>query len=531
MNLSSEARRQRAISHPCLPRRVCCLLALLYLGFSQTSNAQAPPNQSLYERLLGVRESKIDLLLAHEEYQRSTQLGEEGLISKAEVRRTEVVLERAQLNHESAMVGLIDSRPRIVVEEALKYVGADGEDRVKLVISNRTQALPAGDLSALLGEDQPEAASGLAADARMFDASLFDGTLHDVVVSLRDSGVLSPGNSEATAGANIAHPYAVVLQTLGRKEQAHLDFRLLRDVSSVVVLAETPAQSTETPVHLQVSSELPLRILAAQTSLEADLGSSASYDLRFVRSSLGSDAFALSTRNLPPSVSAQFVETVGGSRLSRLTFPPGVNEQAVRLNVFLPQADGGSLEPDQAIKFEVVVAATDARPSVATGESLDQDSPTGVVSLPLELFPRGVGSLELAMISLYSEISVGETLKARFSVLNSGNRTVEAIRLVVEPPLGWNSALVPNTVPTLKPGQREEIVLDVTPSPDAPAGDYEIKLRAESSSYDQRVPTEEKTYRLALTSNLGGMATGVIFLLVLVILCGLTFAGIRLARN
>ncbi len=506
-------------------RRVGVLaLALALSPALSPSPGQAQSGRSEYQSLLAAREKQVELHLASRELERAEKLLAEGLMSEAEVGKARATLEKAQLGFQDALLGLVSLQSRLAVREAIKYQGPTGEQFVRLIIVNHTMGLDDSAAELLESIDQ---------DARI-RKQLVNRSIRNVSISIRDTGAPASGNVEPIRGATIALPYEQFIPEIEYLGERTLDFRLLKDVSTILVHVDTGSGIQETALHLQqAKGEQSLRIVCSQSSLEADLGAAATYQLRFVRASTDTASFRVKVLNLPRQIGASFLDAQTGARLNQVTFPAGVTEQPIALRVFLPKSVGGEVQPDAPLRFWVVAASDDQIERLAGGQSHAEEelraSRAGYVGL--ELIPRGVGAIELSTVSLFSELPVGETLSMALKVNNRGSRRVDNVRIVAEPPLGWRAVAEPALIPSLEPRQSHEVALHITPSLEAAVGEYEVRLRAESTAFDQQVPSQEKTYRIALKSRTGVLTTGIVLVLVLAGISGLVVAGIRLARR
>ncbi len=155
----------------------------------------------------------------------------------------------------------------------------------------------------------------------------------------------------------------------------------------------------------------------------------------------------------------------------------------------------------------------------------------GAGVLSLEVVPRGIGKIEVAAATLFSEIRAGETVRAKLTLRNRGTRQLDTVRLIAEGPLGWKTEIVPDRVPSIELGKEADVELRVTPPEEVAVGDYEVRIRTESYAYNRRVPSEDKNYRINVKP--GGNLAGT-FLLILALcalIAGAVLFTIKLTRR
>src|SRR4051794_21198506 len=130
-------------------RVFCAAVLVLLLGGSghAQSGGQAPgpaPHaegaQPTDERryLLDVRRNQILLEQARSELERVKKLNDEGLMSRADLDRSQSAYARAEINFQESLLALLDVQPRISVARAVKQQSRDGKRYVVLTLFNET---------------------------------------------------------------------------------------------------------------------------------------------------------------------------------------------------------------------------------------------------------------------------------------------------------------------------------------------------------------------------------------------------------
>jgi len=80
--------------------------------------------------------------------------------------------------------------------------------------------------------------------------------------------------------------------------------------------------------------------------------------------------------------------------------------------------------------------------------------------------------------------------------------------------------------------QRHEGEIDLKSAPGDPVvGDYEVRVKTESHSYNRAIPTEDKLYRISIKTRPNVWATTGLFAGLLIILAGVAVFLVRLTRR
>ncbi|MEJ2079659.1 MAG: NEW3 domain-containing protein [Acidobacteriota bacterium] len=496
------------------------VLLVAMLALSVSSYAQLTASGDDQTRFLEVRRRQIELKEQRAEFERVQRLASEGLISAAELHKAQVSVDVAQLNYQEAVLALLTLQPRISIRRAVKIQTPDGRRFVDLTVANLT---PTFDDSQFRLLNNFEGADPIPPELRRRD-------VRDIFISLRDVGE-DPGT---TRGTTIALPYETHLDELPYGQTKQLRFQLLKDVSSVTVSTTYKGRTQEFDVQLeQAETATAVNLASNQISLEADLGSAAVFSLRLERSTVDQRTFQLKLVNLPHQISYSFLDPSTQARLSQISFSPGISQQQLELRLFLPERAGDSVPIDSPIQFWALVMSPDqsGRFDESRTYGATEIEVSRVGNIRLEVIPRGVGRIEVAANSLFSEIQVGQRVDASLTVRNTGTRRLDNIKLRAEYPLNWNVEINPDIIPALDINQEQAIHMILSPPSDVPVGDYEVRLRTECSAYNRPVPTEDKVYRVSVKARPNLLGTlGLVGGLVLLVIAVVIF-GIRLARR
>jgi uncharacterized membrane protein len=116
-------------------------------------------------------------------------------------------------------------------------------------------------------------------------------------------------------------------------------------------------------------------------------------------------------------------------------------------------------------------------------------------------------------------------------VVNEGTRRLDNVEVKIDPPLNWARSVEPAVVPTLGIGEDRRVDLTFTPPRDVSVGRYEIRLRTSALSDNHPVNAEDKTATVEITAGANVLGTALLVLLILGLVGGIVFFGIKLTRR
>lgn len=470
------------------------------------------------QELLEMQRRQLELDEAVSSLERTTELHEKGLVSESEKERAARSVERARLHYHESLLSLLDFEPRVSVASAIKAGEQSGRKLVRLTLVNLTPRVEE------LGSVPAETLETLPAD-------LTDRRLRNVFVSLQEAG---GSGAPAGSGTTIALPYEARIPVLDWGRPVTVEFQLLRDVSAVAVELSYRSHRREVTVQLQhATGERPVTIASTQASQEADLGAQATFELRLERSGVDISSFVLDVVDLPRQVGYTFVDPQSEARLSQVTFPTGVSQLSLALRVFLPERiDGTPLRIDEPLEFWVVaIPPEDVERLRGSPPSHDDLRGNRLGAARLSVIPRGVGRIEVNAPSLFSEIAPKESARTLLEIRNAGTRTLDNVEVLIEAPADWRTEARPVPIPSLTVGGEHHVEVVVHPPPDAPEGDYEIRLRTISHAYNRRVPSEDKIFRVSLKNDSTIAGTLGLLTLLVGLVGGMVVAGVKLTRR
>ena len=490
--------------------------ALLVLTCIPYLFAQQPNDDA---RLMDVRRQQISLNEARIALARAQEEYDLGFVPLTTLESARVRLEQAQLNYQSTVLNLLALQPRLSIQEAVKRQDSEGRKFVRVTLQNLT---PSFDDTRFQILNNFEGADPIPQELRTRDVA-------DIFVSLQATG--GSGDARSTM---IGIPYEIHVDRLQYGETRTMEFQLLRDVDSVIIATNYRGQTQNHTIHLQqAETDNVITMSSIQVSQEADLGAELTFTLSLERSSIDVRRFQLKAINLPRQISHNFVDPGSRARLPQVNFPTGVTQQNLTLQLVLPDRADDRIKMDEPLEFWALALDDEAARQFAedriyTDEEIDK-SRAGRVRLVI--LPRGVGRIEVAAPSLFSEILVGDIVEARMTLRNAGTRRLDNIRIRADSPLNWRVEIEPDIVETLEVNREAEVKFRMIPPDNPVVGDYEVRIKTESYSFNRAIPTEDKLYRISIKARPNVWATTGLFVGLLVILAGVAIFLVRLTRR
>ncbi|MDM7915729.1 MAG: NEW3 domain-containing protein [Candidatus Eisenbacteria bacterium] len=508
-------------------KRIAILVVLLVLTAASEAAAQGVPFNQRDDRypLLGLRRAKEAYEVAREDLERRRTLHEQGLISKADLERAENAFSDAEVNYQQSLLAVLFEEQVVTVSSAVKRQARDGTKRVRLLVANASGASP--ELQELLGIDDP------------IFRSLQPDRIRDVYVSL--------SNDE---GAIVSEPYESKIEELRYGSPEAIEFTLLQDLDVVTVnLFYGNGSSRSMKIYLQKDASANRVVVQAEPfSQEIELGSSATYDLTLELFSSEARTFRLETRNLPPQIDRYFTDPATGARLSQFRFLQSANTRRAALQVSLPDRATAEIPIDRSIPFYVLVipegqergdaapGSTPASAPAASSESArtmseEEIAALGVGYARLELVPRGNGILTVNAPQLFHRIRANESVTVDIDLSNEGTRRLDNVSMEVDAPLRWSHEVAPSIVPALAVGEEKRVRLSLMPDRGTSPGRYEVRLRTRGLSENRPIHAEDKVITVEISPGSPILATVLLSVLILGLVTGVVWLGIRLSRR
>ena len=488
----------------CHPR----LLLTLLLASATSAAAQGSvfnPRDDHFV-FLGLLRARAEYVRASAELGRIASLADRGFASQSERQAREADYERARVDYMQQALAAVSATAHIAVVRAIRTPTKDDGTSVSVVLQH------VGGSSDELAKLRGSLDSALSAELR-------PDVIENVYVSLK--------NEPGVQGAAIGIPYEHHVAGVTRGQSVHLDFRLLRKTDDVTVMLTYAGRTEERKVVLDdQTGPGTVTIQSTQFSQEAELGGEAVFDLHLTRfAGSGHNSFSIVVESLPAEIVYEVRDPVSRARVGRIRFGDTERERAVQFIVQLPRRETSAIRAGQSLRFGIALVEDDS-PSVRNGSRSAR-----VGATRLEIVPRGVPKVDLRAANLYLEAALGDSLTVTFSVENTGSRNIAGLNLVAEVPAGWRYAADPNGPLALAAGDRTDIRVRLQPAPNTSAGDYEARVRLETTGSTKVAESDEQVVRMRLTRRRGGlwMIAGV--LTTLLILSGVVWMTVRLARR
>ncbi|MBX7151707.1 hypothetical protein K1X84_08700 [bacterium] len=463
-------------------------------------------------RLLGLKRAKEAYEAAKADYDRQKQLFDKAMVSAQELESARRNFADAEVNYQQSLLAVLFEQQFVSVTKAVKYQGSNSQKRVRVELTNASGG--GGEFMKLVNLDD-----------KLFQ-SLQPDFINNVYVSLL--------NSE---GAIVSQPYETKIAELQYGKPVSVDFILLQDLDAVTVnIIYGNGSSRSMKIYLQKdASENKVLVQSEQFSQEADLGGTAQFDFSLELFSGKDNTFKLEVVNLPPEITRYFTDPASEAKLSQFKFTESANTRKASLRIFLPDRPTEAVGIDRSIPFYVLVIPQEKLASVNdwkqrnwTREEIEK---LNVGFVKLELIPRGNAKLLVRAPKLYYSALTGETVEATVDVKNEGSRRLDNIKAELDMPLNWKKEITPLVIPSLDIGEEKSFHFQFIPPADVAVGKYEIRVRTSSVSENQPVNGEDKTITIEMLPQANVLGTLLIVALILGVVGGIVWFGIKLTRK
>jgi uncharacterized membrane protein len=493
--------------------RLLAILAAALLAFALAAAAQTQESQSM--KLLELKSAQLAYAQSEADYLRYVELKKDGLTSEAEYKVRETAYLQAKVKFQQALINFMGSEARISVASAVKFQDRSGKKFVTVTLRYTSKEL--------------KELANLKINAEDIFPLDFMKEIKDVYVSLLSDGKI------------ISDPYERVIPSLPIESEREVTFQLLKDVENLEVSVSYSGKAEKTSVFLQkgVSANM-VTVNSAQFSQEADLESTATYDLSLEKFSGEANVFKLEAVNLPPQITYEFSDPTTSARLSQIKFSEGVTSLKLQLKLFLPKNPDERVVLDKPMEFYVMALDNDQteklrglETAAGSGAGLSLDAIEGLKAgyVKLELIPRGVPKVEVQAVNLYHEIKVGDTISMDVTIRNTGTRKLNNVRVYCDLPLNWRVEITPDLIPTLEQNKDEVVRITFLPPEGVSVGDYEPKIRTDALADNRNVESEDKIVRIHISSRANVLGIGALVLLLVGLLVGIVVFGIKLTRR
>jgi hypothetical protein len=494
---------------------VLALASLLRAAEPALTREQQLHRLKIQDRQLLLEQRRALLESRRRDLQAAQDLRDKGFLSAPKYRQLLLGFQEAQLNYDQAEIlleetklELLKNAIRLVVLEARRYPSPEGRAMVDVALQNQADPRNALLVNPALS---PEEARTLL-------------RVEDVYVSL-------------LKGPIIGEPYEMHLPSLEVGETRTLTFRLLRETDDIVVSLQYLDVREQHPILFRQSPTHALpRIEASPFSQVGELGGEVLYDLALERPPGTEQSFALALLGLPPSFAGAFLEQ--GVKVSQVRFADQAGRVRLSLEIELPAVLEPRLTGQPRPFYALVTTPSEyARANALQARYGAEPLPEAEVRqlkanfVRLDLTPRGMGRLELLLDSRVLELDTGGSAELNAEIANRGSAAVRQIRPLLLGPQNWESAVSPELIPLLEPGQRLSLRLLARPAAGPQAGEHEFLVSAQGQVDDERVEAAEEHLTVRVSAPADWTFNLLLAGALVVLVAGLGLAGVRLARN
>jgi len=497
-----------SILHRGLRLKLTIIAVLLFCRvFMPAAFGQGENEASL---LLDLKKVRADYEVAKQKFDNDTKLYDEKAIALNDLNRSKNELLSREVDYQKLILKLISQQSYITVEQAVKYQNERGDRRVKVTLK-----------SAMEGNE--EYLSQFQDHFDVFTPEMRSGKVYNIYVSLIDN--------ETKTIIGTPYEYRIPFIELGQTGTA--DFELLKDAESLTVSLNYNNKKDEKNIYLKKDGSSNVDIAAMQFSQEADLSSSATFQLSLERFSTSDDVYRLVVIGLPRQITYDFTDA--GSKVSQIRFAQGVNVKRLTLQIYLPDRDDEQVVIDKPIHFHALALTNEEFRKIEgidlSSISLSDLRATVSGSEELEIIPRGRGRIEVRANSLYHEITTGKEVTMDITVRNSGRRRLDNIKVSAEKPLRWQTEITPDVIRSLDPEKEETVTIRIIPPKDSGVGAQEVKIKTEAMADNRKVETEDKTVRIQVNASTSVFGTILLILALLGLVGGIIWFGMKLSKR
>ena len=487
------------------------VLATLGIG-SAVAQSPFPNARDDSYPLLGLKRAKSTFERAQSELNRIEELYKKELVSLQDYENAKNTFADAEVNYQQSLLVLLFEQQFVSISNAVKNQDESGRKTVKVTLANTSSAT--AEFSQIIDSEDD------------IFRSLQPDVIHNIYVSLSNDD-----------GAIISSPYEVKLQSLATGEPKSVDFELLQDVDEVTVNIIYGNGASRSPkVFLQKdASANKVLIQSEQFSQELELGATATFGLGLELFSGIDNTYKLEIVNLPQSVTRFFNEAGSQARLSQIQFTESTNNRNANLQIALPDRPTDDVIMDAPIAFYVLAIPRDRlegfnqrRNETWTQAEIEA---MNVGYARLELIPRGVGRLIVKAPQLYSVAQASQPVEFAFQVVNEGSRRLDNIEFELDTPFGWEKVVEPAIISELDIREEQTVKVTLTPPADISVGRYETRMRSTSLSDNQPINAEDKSFTVEVEAEASFFGTAIILFLILGLVSGLVYFGIKLSRK
>ena len=542
---------------------VAALLVALLLGLAASAYSQVTydPNKEKYA-LLALNQAFVNLGRAAKDFIRAKEQHDAKLISEKDYETALNSYQKVKLDYDTALMNILNNTANVIVEKAVKKVRKDGTKFVEITVKNeiggsfelsKLAAFGVRDSDMLGGKkiikettasedsDISQTERDIAATLPYIEAQGL--AFKDVLNLLELNNIFITLKSTTTGGqvVMISYPYEQKIDQLSENERATVAFDLLRDVENVDVEIRFGDKTITKPVYLRLESTAGgIEVDSQIPNVQADLDSTATFNLNLQRFSSGSTAFGLRVVDLPEQIDFNFIDPDNNNQqVTRVNFTEGTVKKNIQLQLTMPTRKSERVQVDQAIAFKAYILS-DAEVKkfdelrreygrYIPAEKL-QGLSAGVVDLVVT--PQGVGRVEVSASTFYYPIQPDEKVEMVITVKNTGTGELKNVEIETDLPNNeWNYTIEPKLIGQLNPEGEEKVKLTFEPPADATEGEHILKVKVEAKTRNRIIEADDKEVTVEIKAKPDIWGRLILVVLLIGIVLGIVIFGIKLSRR
>lgn len=552
-----------------MPRKLIAAFVLLILAIALAPEAEAQvsydPNAEQFQ-LLSLNQAFITLGKSARDFIRIRDQLSKGVVSQQQYDNAISAYRNAKINYDMAIMRILTNASQIIVEKAIKRTIKDGQPVVDITIRNipggsfelsklsafgaRETAMAGGEWDS--GGEKADLSNSTSAEMLSYEEAITStlpflegqGLAFDDILNLLEINnvfVSLLGRDENGQEVMISSPYEIRVERLRQNERATVTFELLRDVESCTVRLYFGDKNIDKPVYLRLeSTEGGVQVDSQIPSVQADLDSTATFNLSLQRFSRGSTAFSLRVANLPEQIDYNFVDPDNNNQqVTIVNFTEGTVRKDLQLQLTMPTRADSRVVVDKPIPFQALVLnETEVRKFDELRGEYGRDIPeeelaklnAGIVDLTVT--PLGVGRVEVSASTFYYPILPDEQVDMTITVKNTGTGEIKNVEIDADVPNNeWSYTVEPNLLRTLAPEEQQNVKLTFNPPDDATVGTHILKVKVEAKTRNRIIEADDKEVTVDIKEKPDVWGRLILIVLLIGIVLGIVIFGIKLSRR
>jgi len=431
-----------------------------------------------------------------------------------EFEQAETTYEQARIELDRTKLNFLQDATRISIVKAAKFTDEDNQLWMEFTIKNSSNV------------EQAIVTSDDELHRDLLEARL---TVENIVINVSVKGV------------NIGEPVELRVPKLGYGKQYTGRFLLrttMEETENVTLNMAYLGTSHNEQVYLtKESGDDIIQVVCLQPALEGTLRNEVQFSMRFDRLAEDEKTFALMTIGLPKKIRHSF--DFDRRRVSQLKFSRrDQSYDPVALECFVPE-DIPEDELDVPIPFYVVVADSAGVKRVQElelelGDKLptsEQLSRLKVGFERLQLIPKGFGEMQIRVANALLQVTQGEDAEALIEIQNTGRVELLAVRVIVDPPPGWEITREPSVIERVGIQDREPMRLYINLPDDIEVGQHEMRVDAQCDYRGEQIEAVAKNIKIDVEARARLMLNSLLAAALLLAVIGVAVFTIRVARR